>query len=200
MHYLSFRFHKGLGWVPKKLTSLLRSSSRLVLVLLLFSSLTIEALAQNSKRHSVRALQAAYLYHFTNFVTWPESTPGSSNFLICIDAPLGLTPEFTDLANKSVGDRPISVVRVTRETVLTDCEILLFNNTGQKRLNEHLSKVKNTPVLTVGTSKTFNQKGGIIQLDSNYGRVTLSVNLRPAKRVGLALSANMLDVAKEVIQ
>jgi len=90
--------------------------------------------------------------------------------------------------------------RLARETVLTDCEILLFNNTGQKRLNEQLAEVKNTPVLTVGTSKTFNQKGGIIQLDSNYGRVTLSVNLRPAKRVGLALSANMLDVAKEVIQ
>jgi len=169
-------------------------------MLLLFNGITDDLPAQTIRKHSINDLQAAYLFHFTNFVSWPNLTTTSDDFIICIDTPQELAQEFHDLAEKSVEGKKVYVTKVDAETVLIDCKILFFKNTEREQQNKRLSAVKDSPVLTVGTSRTFNQKNGIVQLNNSHSRVTLSINLRPAKRVGLTISANMLDVAEEVIK
>jgi hypothetical protein len=54
------------------------------------------------------------------------------------------------------------------------------------------------PVLTVGESRAFESRGGIITFLSEAGRIRFNVQHSAAEKRGLTLSSKMLQVARQV--
>jgi hypothetical protein len=55
-----------------------------------------------------------------------------------------------------------------------------------------------TPVLTVGEGSEFLRSGGMIELFSENNRLRFNVNVAAARRAGLTISSNLLQLAASV--
>lgn len=175
-----------------------------VLTILLCFWVLLPSRAEENALRNPLAVQAVYLYHFMNFISWPNeaSWPEQKPFVICTDT-TGNT-HLDALTQKRIGIRPIisQFISTSLEHTakLDACQILLLNSSSHKAQAALLQAIRHKPILTVGTAEGFLQLNGMIQFSVKHGQVTFSVNLKSTSLAGLKISANMLDVAQEVIQ
>jgi hypothetical protein len=163
---------------------------------LLGTALLIAASNRARSAPSEYEIKAVFLYHFTQFVGWPEAAfpAPDSNFVIGLVGgdPFGPALE-SIVGGESVGRHRLAVQRVTDVTNAFRCQILYFSETGEDLLD--LGRLRTAPVLTVGESDTFYKKGGMIQFFIDRRRVRLKVNLEEARAHSLEISAKLLRVA-----
>jgi len=81
---------------------------------------------------------------------------------------------------------------------LTDCQIILIPE--RRRLLQAIKSAGARPVLLVGEQDGFCQAGGGINLVSTDGRIGFEINLKALQRVDLKAGAQLLKVARDVIQ
>lgn len=143
-------------------------------------------------------VKAAFLYTFAKFVEWPPqafSSP-SAAMTICI---LGENPfgSFLDDAvkDKTVGDRPLAVYRLTDLPAGHECKILFIASSERRRMPALLAAMTTPGVLTVGDTADFASEGGIIGLRLDGERIRLSVNLTAAERAKVRISSRLLSLA-----
>jgi len=145
-------------------------------------------------------IEAAYLYNFEKFVSWPsDSGHDSAPFAICI---LG-EDSFGESLNSLIADethqgRKLVVRRLSSTATANDCQILFIGQSEESRLAKDLSALQKKPVLTVSTLPDFLEHGGMIQFLLQNRKVRFSVNLPAAEQSGLVLSSQLLKVAVSV--
>jgi uncharacterized protein DUF4154 len=141
-------------------------------------------------------IKAVFLFHFTQFVGWPEAAfpEPDSNFVIGLvgSDPFGPALE-SIVGGESVGRHHLAVQKVTDVSSEFRCQILYFSADGEDLLD--LRRLRTAPVLTVGESDSFYKKGGMIQFFIDRRRVRLKVNLEEARAHSLEISAKLLRVA-----
>jgi hypothetical protein len=144
-------------------------------------------------------LKAAFLYHFTQFVQWPESAFASATapFIIGVLAPDPFGPLLPELVRgESVGRHPIEVRDLSDSAGERDCAILFVPRGSEVALD--LAGIRNLPVLTVGETQSFFDAGGIILLATERRRIRVRVNLGAARSHLLSISAKLLRVSDVV--
>lgn len=147
-----------------------------------------------------RDVKAAFLYNFTRFVEWPgNAAPGAEPFRLCVvaDAAMRRTIAQT-VTGEAVNGRPILVTEPQRPQDAQRCQILFVGRSEWRRASRFLDAVRNRPVLTVGESTGFRDRGGVIEFVLEENRVRFDVNLESAQRSRLKLSSNLLRVARDV--
>jgi YfiR/HmsC-like len=169
-----------------------RSTVRPWLAILLFFSTAASGWAATSDT----AIKAVFLFHFTQFVEWPQGAFASANapFVIGI---LGADPLEPILAGvvqgEAVGQHPIVVRDLRNEDEASKCQIVYVTKRGEGLLDPR--RLQNAPVLTVGESDAFFRRGGTIQLFFDRRHVRLRINLAAARIHSLVISAKLLRVA-----
>jgi hypothetical protein len=159
-------------------------------------SLGVATCARAAAAPSENDIKAVFLYHFTQFVAWPEAAfpQPDSPFVIGL---VGADPFGTALnsivGGESVGRHPVTVQTVNDVTAEYRCQILYFTEDAENLLD--LRRLRTAPVLTVGESDSFYKKGGMIQFFLDRRRVRLKVNLEEARAHSLEISAKLLRVA-----
>jgi hypothetical protein len=148
-------------------------------------------------------VQAAFLYHFAQLVTWPdEPWTGASPPLVV--AVLGRDP-FGDrleaiIGRQSVRGRPIRIVRARTLQDLSLTPNVVFVGAG--RLTEArriLAALPQAPILTVASVPDFAAHGGMVEFVlTPDARVTFDINLRAVERAGLKMSSQLLKIARNV--
>jgi YfiR/HmsC-like len=162
------------------------------LALLLFFSVAATGWAATSDSD----IKAVFLFHFTQFVEWPQDAFPSANspFVIGI---LGVDPLEAVLAGivrgETVGQHPIVVRDLRGEDEASRCQIVYVTEHGERYLDTR--RLQNAPILTVGESDSFFRSGGVIQLYIDHRRVRLRINLAEARAHSLVISAKLLRVA-----
>ncbi len=143
-------------------------------------------------------VKAAFLYNFTQFVTWPAATPGGSgDFTIGILGPDPFGDALDRAARgKSVGSRKLVVRRFRGLDDLEPCEVLFVSSSDPIPVRSILDKVKGTPMLTVGETSGFTRQGGVIGFYIEGSKVRFEINVDAASRAGLQISSRMLSLAK----
>lgn len=152
------------------------------------------------EKFSQYEVEAAYLFNFAKFVTWPPSSvTQSSSFNICVmgDDPFG-SSLVRIVAGEKINGKPVIDKRISNAEEAAACSILYISSSEENRLNRILSIVKDAPILTVSDIPEFADRGGIIQFVLRDKRVRFEVNLPPAQRDHLALSSELLKVAVSV--
>jgi hypothetical protein len=156
-----------------------------------------------AQRPAEYQVKAAYLYGFGRFVEWPSAAAvaGDGAFVLCV---LGEDPFGRLLDQAAEGgllkNQPVNVRRIERPEDGTGCDTLFVSASEQPRLPRILSVLGRQPVLTVGDSPEFAQRGGMIGFSMDGSRVRFTVNLSAAQQAGLMLQSELLRVAASVLR
>jgi hypothetical protein len=146
-------------------------------------------------------VKAVFLFNFARFVEWPADAFASAStpFAVCI---LGRDPFGKDLDDvikgETVNGRPLVVRRLQSTADATDCHILFISQSEDRRLGEVLSSVDRRSTLTVSDLPGAAQRGVMIRLVTERGRIRLRVNVETARAADLTISSNLLRSAEIV--
>lgn len=172
---------------------------RVFLALALITN-TEPALEAQQLQPTEAQLKAAFLFNFGRYVTWP--TVAGDSFSICVVGrdPFGSALD-SIVAGEKLAGKPATVRRVEGAQEASACQIVFISSSEESRLQSTLAALsKSGNALTVSDIPDFVQRGGMIQFVDEGNRVRFLVNLAAAKRAGLALSSELLKVAKVVNQ
>lgn len=160
----------------------------------------VRPVLSQSRVYDEYAIKAALLYNFSKFVTWPdEESPPTEHFEICVYGrdPYGETIDA--VSQRQTKGRPISIVRYGRLTA-GDCQIAFIGQSETYRLEEAITFFRDKPILTISETPNFVDKGGMIGLISDQSRVNFEINLRAARTARLAVSSQLLRIARRVVE
>lgn len=172
------------------------SAALLALVLILVLAWPGTSVAQQRVASEVE-LKVAFVYRVALFVEWPaESLPPAAAFRICV---LGNDPAWTaafaTLEGKLVQGHAVAAPRLLAHgDEPRACHVLFVpEREGGK------PPAPQAGLLTVGDAEGFAQAGGVVGLARDGARLRLDLNRDAATRQQLRLPAELLKIARQVI-
>lgn len=164
---------------------------------LLALCVSLPALSQPAVVATPSDVEAAYLYNFEKFVSWPsDAAPDPAPFAICILGDDSFGESLNSLiADESHQGRKLIIRRLPSPATANDCQILFIGPSEENRLAKDLAALQKKPVLTVSTLSGFLEHGGMIQFLLQNRKVRFAVNLPAAEQSSLVLSSQLLKVA-----
>ncbi len=167
----------------------------LLLVLLVTAPL---ALAQRQAPEA--ELKAAILVNMLLFVDWPtQGGQAPDRLTLCyLDArpvPLALS----QLDGKLLKGKPLQVVRVDAAAVGA-CHALYLSPLDAPNLSRVISNLPAGGILLMGDSPGYLQRGVMINLEIEGGRIVFDIDLKSVRQAGLALSSKALRLARHVLE
>jgi hypothetical protein len=146
-------------------------------------------------------LEAAYLYKFGGYVTWPDKAFAKADSPIVIgvvDADR-LADDLTNLvAGRTIAGRPVAVKRVHAEDSLAGVHILFLGGVGSAQAAGLFESARGRPILVVTEGGDGLARGAAVSFVVVDERVRFDVSLDAVQDSGLKLSALLLSVAHEV--
>ena len=139
-------------------------------------------------------VKASYIYNLTQFIEWPEYTLGEE-FQVCIYGAHRFGDALDALEGNRVGDRPLTVRYLRDLRLASSCQILFITVSEAPRTSHLLRAAPVTGLLTIGETRDFTDHGGVIGLVKIGGKVKFEINEVAAERAGLAISAQLLQLA-----
>lgn len=171
---------------------------RLVLILCLAATGSVRA----DSRAEEYTVKAAFLFHFSQFVEWPEGTfkEPDSPLVYCTvgEDPFHGALDST-LSGKMAGAHLFQVRHLTRAQEAQGCSVVFIGDEERKQISATLNAVKGSPILTVGESEQFIQEGGMIGFCMEENKIRFNINLEAAERAHLKISSRLLTLSKTVI-
>ena len=176
--------------------------SAAVHALLLASCLLIPGVPRARPGISVEyQVKAVFLYHFSQFVSWPKAgrAEAGESFVIGV---LGGDPfgEYLDevVRGERKDGRPIEVRRIRTPGEAAGCDILFIRGSYGDSTESLLHRLGSLPVLTVGESEQFAAGGGMIRFNRRDSRIKLRINLDAVQKADLTVSSKLLRLAEIV--
>jgi hypothetical protein len=168
--------------------------------LLLGAVLALPVPAEDSARPTEHEVKAAFLYNFAKFVRWPDEGAAGSPFVIAVvgEDPFGAVLDRT-LAGKTILDRKVELRRLRDVQGPSGVQILFVSPSEQARLAPLLERLEGAPVLTVGDSEGFAERGGMIEFRVVGDVVRFDINLGQVEKAGLKMSSQLIRLARQVI-
>jgi len=147
-------------------------------------------------------IKAGFIYNFAKFVEWPSTAFTEAESPIVIGV-VGVDP-FGSLIDRIVEDKKIGsrgfIVKRFKWgkdlKELKDCKILFVSPSERTHIDEILQLVKGLPILTVGETPGFAERGGMIRFTLEDNRVRFEVNVEAARQADLNISSRLLTLAK----
>lgn len=145
-------------------------------------------------------VQAAYLYNFAKFVTWPEQSfesPSSPVVIGIVDR-----DRLSTTVSQTIGTNTANSRRVTIRVVnpnkpdLTGCHMLYISRAESDSIPALLTAAKASPILTVSDAEHFAADGGMIGFIRVDNSLKLEINHSRATEAGLRISSKLLALAK----
>ena len=148
-------------------------------------------------------IKAGFIYNFANLMQWPVATFSNPDSPIVIgiigtDTSGGIIDEV--LGGKKVNGRPFAVKHLKRGMDLKGCNIVFVSASETAHLDEILRLVKSLPIVTIGETPSFAQRGGIINFIVVDDKIRFEVNVEAAKQADISISSRLLALAKIVPQ
>jgi hypothetical protein len=158
-------------------------------------------LAQQPAASSEHEARAVFLLNFLKYVEWPSATNSNTNAPLQIGL-IGKDRFGVSLSSlvksKTIDGRAVILEHGDDECAWRQCRLLFVSGSENRRVEEILAAVKDLPVLTVGETEDFLEKGGMISLVMRDKTVRLEINVVAAEAAGLKISSGLLAVADAV--
>lgn len=158
----------------------------------LLMSVSMGALAATKEQ----AVKTGFIYNFTKFVVWPNSSYVLDTFNLCIVGGNDLGNSLQALDGKLVGNKPLALRRMSENDSLRHCHVVFLNK--ENSIQKTIQKINHLPILTVSDSVDFINQGGMIGLIRDGRRVGFEINIQAVNAAGLHIGAQLLKLAKKV--
>lgn len=146
-------------------------------------------------------VKAAFLFNFSQFVSWPPQAFSSASAPIVI-AVLGQDPFGADLdtivRGERVGEHPLIVRRYHDLSEVDGCQILFIDRSEAAQLPQILQSLRGRNILTVSDIDGSAQSGVMIDLVTQSNHIRMQVNIAAARASGLTISSQLLRPAQIV--
>lgn len=145
-------------------------------------------------------VKGAILFLFSKFVQYPSNVISSNRPTVI--GILGVNPfdnYLQELVTKHTAkNRSFIIKHFKTVSEVENCHILFISSSEEAKIGSILQKLSRMPILTISDIENFCQKGGIVRLlivDRNIG---FEVNLEAAKKAGLSIGSQMLNLAVNI--
>lgn len=150
------------------------------------------------QQYSDKELRAAFICNFAKFVEWPSNSFATSTSPIVIaflnDSSLAsITQKLA--VNMSVGGRKLKIIQCKNTEDAIHCNILYINPLDKAQFSVILSKLANSPILTVSETEGFCQLKGMINFSKSATKFGFEINANAAKQKGIQISSKLLELA-----
>lgn len=154
------------------------------------------ALASPTPEYQVKA---AFLFNFSQFVSWPPQAFSSASAPIVI-AVLGEDPFGADLdsmvSGQHVDGHSLLVRRYRDVSEIDGCHILFIDRSESAELPQILRRLQGRAILTVSDIEGSAESGVMIDLVTQSNHIRMHVNLAAARASGLTVSSQLLRLAQ----
>ena len=144
-------------------------------------------------------LKAALLYRCLEFVEWPASGAPGQELTVGLLGETAFTEAAQSLAGQKIGGRPLLIKALTDLEFASTCQIIFVGSSEKRRVSQILDQLESRPILTVGETPKFAQRGGMLNLQINGPKVEIEVNPSAAQAARLQMHPKLVKLAKEVI-
>jgi len=150
---------------------------------------------------TMHQVEAAFLFNFAKFVTWPDDTFRRSEDSLIIgvlgEDPVGVILEET-VRDKTIMGKKLAVKRFMRVQDAVKSHILFLSSSEESHLPQILKGLERATVLTVSDMEQFAERGGMIAFTVEDQKVRFNVNVDAVERAGLKMGSQLLKLARIV--
>jgi YfiR/HmsC-like len=152
------------------------------------------ALADILEEYTVKA---ALSLNFARFTEWPSNGLGSSapTVTICTLGDNVVHEAFSGVEKKTIGQKSISVINLTRIRDLKECQLLFVSGLEKNKTIQLIDEISTHPILTIGEDADFIKSGGMVILRIVDGKVSMQINLDAVKKARLQINSRVLKLA-----
>jgi hypothetical protein len=148
-------------------------------------------------------VKAASLYAFGRYVTWPESAfaADDSPFVIGVVGanPFGNALELI-ATKKTINGRAIAIRQLDSPEQAAECHVVFVPRATPAELEQTLvGRTSGHPILLVGESPGFANRGGIINFYLSGGHVRFELNPERGSQSYLSLDAKLLSLGTKAV-
>ena len=144
-------------------------------------------------------VKARVAFNLARFTQWPASafsSPSAPHHWCVAVRDAALTQALAALRSEVVGGRSI-LPHVNPLALAGACQVLYVEGSSEPDATALLSEAAATAVLTIGDGDAFSQRG-VIGLVNVNDSIRFDINLRRMRAAGLAISAQVLKLARRV--
>jgi YfiR/HmsC-like len=184
---------------PQKLKSLLGCFLLVNLLFFLPSHPFFSTATAQDKGSRAYVIKAGFIYHFTRFVKWPSgSSPNEKNskYNICVigDNPFGSVLHRLEEKHR-LKEHPLEIKLDVPQNDFQGCHILFVSFSERFNVEQIVAEAKDFPILTVGDTEGFAERGIDINLLVVENRVKLKINKPCLDTKRFKVSSELLDLA-----
>lgn len=143
-------------------------------------------------------IEAAYIYNFLNYVTWPNlATPQELiNPVICLRGEEAIQPYLEYMSQKAADGRDIILRRLSPTDTLKDCHIFYSGRTVNESITHDAAA--NGTLLVVHNEMPGQSANGMIDLVETEGRVVMRISQSRLNSSGFQVSSRLLSLAEKI--
>ena len=150
---------------------------------------------------TMHQVEAAFLFNFAKFVTWPDDVfeRGDNSMIIGVlgEDPVGVILEET-VRDKTIMGKKLAVKRFMRVQDAVKSHILFLSSSEESHLPQTMKALEKTHILTVSDMEGFAERGGMIAFTVEDQKVRFNVNVDAVERAGLKMGSQLLKLARIV--
>lgn len=150
---------------------------------------------------SEEEVKAAFLYNFTQFITWPDSAYSAPDapFVIGVYGKNPFDDFLENLVNgEYVGNHPIIVTNISEREDAEKVHMLYVDDQNRMSIKNISIWCEHKSILLVSDAdKTF-EEGGMIKLVTENKRLRFQVNKSRVQSAGIVMSSKLLRLAQVV--
>lgn len=149
-------------------------------------------------------LKAELVERFTRFIEWPAPKDAGAAakqqpFTICL---FGASPFRAALeemsANRKIKERRVVVTVLSAPAEVEGCQVLFVPAAQKDGLEKILVHTLARPILTVGDTEGFAERGVLVNFYTFENAVRFEINDSAARKSGLEISSRLLKLARIV--
>jgi hypothetical protein len=167
-------------------------------IMILLSSLPLSSIEDEYYR------KAALFKILSQYIQWPKNSDvndPSKPFVIGVigNNPFGsiLETAYSREENK-IKDKKVEIRYILKKEEIESCHILFISKSIDKELEEILAITRGKPILTIGETKGFAEKGVLFNLYIKRNEIRFEINALALRESRLIPSSQLLSVAKIV--
>ena len=145
-------------------------------------------------------VKAAFLYRFTEFVSWPDAAYArpDSPFVMVVAAPEALADSLRSItAGRAVAGRPIEVKRIGSGEAVPASQVVFIGGGDIARTRETMRGAPRHALVVTEADNALDY-GSVINFVIQQDRVRFDISLEAAEKRGIRLSSRLLAVARIV--
>lgn len=143
-------------------------------------------------------VKSTFIYKICKFTQWPKPQDANSPFIISVLGKLPSGEKIKLLPDITIHKRTVIIRKIRRLSEVKDSAVLFIASSEAHRIDTILDTVGTKPILTVGDTKGFGQKGVIINLYIEKNSVGFEINHEASKKASLQMHSQLFTIGKVV--